>query len=623
MSSPADDPTPRSSDGRGDPATNDGKRDLALESCRGFLAELLAHGVRCVIASPGSRNTPLLVAASRTPGLDLQIHLDERDAAFMALGRARASGRPVALVCTSGSAVANYLPAVVEAGHSGVPLIVVTSDRPPELRGWGAGQTIDQIGIFGSNVRWSTELAVPGPAVDPGWYRRVAARAFVAATDPDPGPVHLNWPFREPLGPEAEADAPTPPTEPLVRVTPPGPYSRPFEVVRLAELAADHESGLIVAGPFDTDPVTAEGIRELSRATGWPLLAEPTSKMRFEDPDGTRDPCPVIGAYDQILRSVEWSDTHQPDVVLRFGSSPTSKTLRLWLERHPPDHHVLMDPHRRWNEASFTLTEVLAGPAGELCGAAARRLHSLDLAHGRTGWTRSWLEAETASQEAIDRVLTSEPLMEAGVARVLSDTIPPDTALMVANSMPVRDIDAFWRPTAACRAVYSNRGANGIDGLTATAIGLARSDPERPVVLHIGDLALLHDVGALLHAAARGQDLTVVVPDNGGGGIFSFLPVAGLITPEEFDRLFHTPPVVEVPSLGNLDGVEIIEADSAAKLAQSLTGSIGSHGVSLIRIPVDSEANVDQHRRITEAVTAAVIGESGTPGGSGSSGRSR
>ena len=590
------------------PVPTSESRDLLQESCRGFFAELLAHGVEAVVASPGSRNTPLLVAAARTPGLDLQIHLDERDAGFVALGRARASERPVVLVCTSGTAVANYLPAVVEAGHGGVPLIVVTSDRPPELRGWGAGQTIDQNGIFGPNVRWSAELAVPGPAVDPGWYRRVAARAFVSATDPDPGPVHLNWPFREPLGPQPGTTVPTPPTDPLVRVTPPGPYSRPFEVVRLAELAADHELGLIVVGPLDTDPATAEGIRELSRATGWPLLAEPTSKLRFVDPADSGEPCPVIGAYDQILRSARWADVHQPDVVLRFGSSPTSKPLRLWLERHPPDHHVLIDPHRRWNEASFTLTEVLAGPPGELCSAATRRLRSLDLAHGTTSWTRSWVRAETSAQAAIDAVLASEPLMEAGIARVLSDNVPSGASLMVANSMPVRDVDSFWRPEAACRAVYANRGANGIDGLTATAVGLAIGGGHRPVVLHIGDLALLHDLGALPAAVAAGVDLTVVVPDNGGGGIFSFLPVTELVDGHEFERLFHTPPGIELSDLGRFGGIEVYEAGSATELAQLLGRSIATGRVNLIRVRVDTAANVDQHRGITAAVAEAVRG---------------
>ena len=560
------------------------------ETCGAFIDELVGQGVRHAVVSPGSRSTALALTMQAHPCLTTWPRLDERSAAFFALGLAKATGRAVLLVCTSGTAAANYLPAVAEAHYSGVPLLIVTADRPPELREWGAGQTIDQIHLYGSHVRWFADLPVAGEAA-PTWHRTIAARAIGATRGNDPGPVHLNWAFREPLEPLA-ADLAAQPIKgtPSVEVITSTPTPTRGDIDRLIELANRTERGLVIAGPMLIAPPLVEAVVEFCARTGWPLLAEPSSQLRLG-----ADNTVTTAHHDHLLRT-SWADRHVPDVVLRLGASPTSKSLRLWLERHRPSH-VLLDPSRRWNEASFTASTVFSsGP--ELL---AEALPGLSV-RGFTTWNKGWSNADALAREAITDILNSEPLMEAGLAREIGRHSPPDCALYVSNSMPVRDIDSFMEPRSRPPLVFANRGASGIDGLLSSAAGVAASGT--PTILLTGDLAFYHDVGGLLAVADADIDLTIVVANNSGGGIFSFLPIAGSIGPDVLDTVFTTPQSHDISALSAGAGVRhnlLTDLGSVRRAIAERTTAVRVH-----ELPVDRTASVDQHRRIVDAVASAL-----------------
>lgn len=564
------------------------KPDRVYESTCGAMAELVAHGVRHAVVSPGSRSTPLTIAARWNEDLEVSIHLDERSAGFHALGLARVTGRPVVLICTSGTAAANYLPAVIEAHYTGVPLVVFTADRPAELREIGAGQTIDQVHIYGRHVRHFAELPVAGE-VDPFHHRVATARAVATATGTRPGPVHLNWPLREPLEPiDGRPLVATSSVRPVIAAE--RPSNSPTSSW-LRDLAEHHERGVIVAGPSSGWLGGRELVLDFADAAGWVVFAEPLSQLRHD-----RD-C-VIESYDQLLRH-QWADGQQPEVVVRVGNSPTSKPLRLWLDRVRPDHHVVIDPAERWNDATL-----LGGPVSRDDVATAfseRPTHREERA-----WETTWRAADDAALDAIREELRRGSFLEAEVARLAHAATPSDGVFTVSNSMPVRDLDLFAVRRDDPPLTLGHRGASGIDGLVSAAAGAARSG--RPSVLLIGDVATVHDIGGLLDAARRDIDLTLVVPNNDGGGIFSFLPIASH-DDIHFDELFHTPHGTVFDSL---PGVRHRVARSASQFAEALVGCVGEPGVDLIEIPVDRHANLAQHRSITAAVEAALAESDGS-----------
>lgn len=545
----------------------------------GMFNELAAHGVTRCLLSPGSRSTPLAIAASAVEAVDVEIHLDERSAAFWAVGAAKASGRPVALVCTSGTAAANYLPAVVEAHYSGTPLIVITADRPPELRDRGAGQTIDQVGIYGNNVRWFVDLPVAGEA-DPRWFASTAARAVRAATGPRPGPVHLNAPFREPLEPR-KGWVPNPPA--TVDLAHRDPIGGPTAVEALNHAAAN-ERGLVLAGPMTDDHF--DDVVAFCRRTGWPLLAEPLSQLRR-----TADDVVTLAHHDHLLRT-DWADRHIPEVVVRVGDPMTCKPLRLWLEGHRP-HHVLVDAGADWTDASVTATSVVTADPSVLAHVTS--------GHGPRAWAKAWSDADASAIVAADAILDAGPLMEAAIARELGRSLPAESALMVSNSMPVRDLDSFLRPTRHRLHCYGNRGASGIDGIVSTAAGIASTG--RSTTLYVGDLAVLHDIGGLLSVVEHAVDLTVVVANNDGGGIFSFLPIA-VHDEVPFERLFTTPQSHSlgplVTAAGGTHEVVHRQRRLAAALGEPATG------LRVLEVPIDRAANVDQHRAVAGAISTSL-----------------
>ncbi|MFN8152387.1 MAG: 2-succinyl-5-enolpyruvyl-6-hydroxy-3-cyclohexene-1-carboxylic-acid synthase [Solirubrobacterales bacterium] len=579
-------------------ATN---RNTALASA--LVEELVRSGVRHAILSPGSRSSPVALALDREPGIELSVVLDERSAGFVALGCALATGAPALVACTSGSAAANLHPAVVEADQAGVPLIVLTSDRPPELRGIGAGQTIDQIGLYGSAVRWFCEAGTHD-ADDTGLLhlRSLGCRAWAEATS-GRGPVHLNLSWRDPLGPEPRPEDVTAKRslalegrskhEPLTGFT---EWRHPDikDASPLAERLADAERGLIVAGR-NLLPTLGVAIGALSQATGFPVLAEPTSNARLPSLGGP----PTVAAYDLIARSQPAGLS--PDLILRCGDMPTSKPLRAWIEALDVAQ-IVVDPPGRWNEPTRTANTVVRADAAGLAFLLADLV--TDPFTSRE-WQEAWRRAEDAAQRAIDETLASAPdPTEPGIARALRPLVGHQENLLLASSMPIRDFEAFSRAEGEPAWIRANRGANGIDGLVSTACGIARGS-HRPTWLLIGDLALAHDIGGLASAQDLPAPLRIVVVDNGGGGIFDFLPQAEQVESAAFERLFTTPSGLDMERVAATYGIDFAEIGSEAELA-----GLADSGTILARVRVERAGNVDLHRRIADAVSAAIAAQS-------------
>jgi 2-succinyl-5-enolpyruvyl-6-hydroxy-3-cyclohexene-1-carboxylate synthase len=543
--------------------------DVQATCCAALVDELIAHGVRHAVVAPGSRSTPVALALLDRPELAVHVVHDERVAAFVALG-AGLDGVPAVLLCTSGTAAANFHPAVVEAGLSDVPMIVITADRPPELRDVGAPQAIDQTHLYGRSVRWFHDPGVPDAGAAPAW-RSLGARAVAAAAS---GPVHLNLPFREPLVGTAGALPPRHRTTPGTTVTTVSEV--PSGVVDL--LRRSH--GLVLAGAAGASRAELAPFVE---ATGWPLLADPVSRRR--------DIRGAIAAADALLRHPDFAAA-RPDVVVRVGRPATSKVLAQWVA------------------ASGAPVVQVGGPgvidpdhivAGRLDAAALVPLAELLAGIGDSAWAARWTDAADRAEAAIDRALGPEaPLSEPMVARLVARLRPADGRLVVAASMPMRDLEWFG---GAGAVAHANRGANGIDGVVATALGTALSSGA-PTVALVGDIAFVHDSGALTGLAARHADLRIVVVDNDGGGIFSFLPQATALPPARFERLFGTPHGTDVVALAAAHGIDAATVTTAAEL----TARLARRGPSVTRVPTDRAENVRVHAALNEAVAAALDG---------------
>ena len=548
--------------------------DLAYQATGRFWAELAACGVTDVVVSPGSRSAPLAVTARDQERLRVTVQLDERVAGFCALGMAKASGRPVALVCTSGTAAANYFPAVVEAHHSSVPLVVCTADRPPELRGAGAGQTIDQVKLYGDHVRWYAET--PCDFDDPDYFARLAVRAAtMAGAGPDPGPVHLNWPFRKPLEPQgpvprlaATVGQPVASAGPLVEA----------DVDTVSRLAG--RRGLIVAGAMDVDDAGAAAVVGFAEAAGWPVVADAGSQLRGRGPM-------VLDGAEWVLGRADLA----PDVLIRIGGPPSNRAVIEIVASCGATDRLLVDPRRRWEDPSFGWTAALASDPVALLGSAAAQMSSADDA-----WAVAWTEAADDAWDRVESALGRDGLLEPLLAATLLRALPPDVPLYASSSMPVRDVTSFWPPDARPRRVLVNRGANGIDGVISSALGASLA-LDRPVAALVGDVALLHDIGGLLAASLSDADLTVVVPNNDGGGIFSLLPVAEGGSDVHFGELFHTPHGVGFGKLAAGLGVNYHRTGQADDLVESVTKA---SGVTVIEVPIDHGTAIKQRKQLAD-----------------------
>ncbi len=577
---------------------------------RAFVAELKASGVREAVVCPGSRSTPLALALRAAAGIRVRVLLDERAAGFFALGMARTSRRPVVLLATSGTAVVEFAPAVEEANLSRVPLVVLTADRPIELRDRGAPQAIDQVRLFGRAAKWYTELPLlDGDPVTLAHWRWVAGRAVAVAVAGPAGPVQVNVPFREPLLPDGPLETPPGggPAEPFAAVMTGRRILHDDALRGLARRLAGAERGLIVAGP-DDDPELPSALGALALATGFPIIADPLSGLRT----GAHDRDLVIAHGDLVVRPGAWIDDHRPDLVLRTGAMPTSKPVLELLARERPELLVL-DGDGGWREAAIVpATYVHADPVATV-GSLAKLLAGRGTSTS-DAWTSAWLAADRAAGEAMDAWLAAldEPF-EGSPWPLLADALPDGAVLWAGSSMPVRDMDAWLPSTDRSITVRSNRGANGIDGVVSTALGSA-AVADGPVALVLGDIAFLHDLNALVAARLHGLSATIVLMNNDGGGIFSFLPqaqpaaaVPGTGLPEHYEQLFGTPHGIDVgPIVIALGGEHRLVGP--AGLGAAIEDSMGRPGVRVLELRTNRGRNLALHREVAAIVADALAG---------------
>jgi 2-succinyl-5-enolpyruvyl-6-hydroxy-3-cyclohexene-1-carboxylate synthase len=558
---------------------------------RAFADELARCGLREACTSPGSRSSPLVLALAREQRLRCFSHIDERCAGFFALGAAKRSGRPVAVACTSGTAAANLAPAVIEAYQARVPLVVLTADRPPELREIGAGQTIDQIGMYGSAAKWFFEVGTHDATPARGrWMRALACRAVWTALAGRPGPVHLNFALREPLvAPAQLGDDPQPGRSGgrpwLLRSTPGEDAAAAGRA--LAVVARDAHRPVVVAGRAEPG---LEAVATACERLAWPLLADPLS--------GARGGGAAIAHYDALLRVEDFATARRPDLVVRCGDLPTSKPLRAWLDGLGEDVTQLsFDPQGAWQDPGASLEMVLDADAARTLAAAARHTPT-----AAPEWLAAWRRADAAAAAAIDGVLGDDGLSEPLVARALVAHLPADATLFVASSMPVRDVESFAPVRDDAPRVLCNRGANGIDGTVSSAFGAAAVASR--VVLLIGDVALAYDVGGLLAARRLGLPLTIVLLDNDGGGIFEFLPIAG--ERDVFEEHVATPHGLDFAHAAALYGCAYADVEDLAGLRGALDGALAGSATTIIRVASDRAANLALHRELSAAVAATL-----------------
>lgn len=558
---------------------------------------LVRSGVKHAVISPGSRSTPLTIALARHPGIVATPVLDERSAAFFALGLAKQSGVPAVLVCTSGTAGANYFPAVIEAHESGVPLLVITADRPPELRSCNSGQTIDQQKLFGGYVRHYHELSVP--AADTGllrYLRQTTMDAVARTLAGGRGPVHLNAPFRDPLPPISDGGIAEKAVAGIdwprffAQVTSP---RKTASVLAGGELPAG-ERGLIVVGPAQPENVEefVSAIGELARRLGWAVLAEGLSPLR-----GHAGRVPqLVTTYDAILRNPSNATRLRPDAVLCIGGWPTSKVLRAWLEDADAPTWLVTDRSDN-RDALHARTRVLPVALPVLAAVIPEAAAPSDLA-------REWMRRERQARAAIDARLHTEPaLFETKAAWLLAQHLPEQTPLFIANSMPIRDVEYVSPPTDRALRSLCNRGANGIDGTLSTALGVAQA-AGRPAVLLTGDLALLHDTNGFLLAPKFLGSLTIVLIDNRGGGIFGHLPVAQFEPP--FEEFFATPQEADFARLcAAYPGVGYEALADWEAFARAIS-KLPARGIRVLRLRTDRKADAAMRKQLfAEAAAAA------------------
>jgi 2-succinyl-5-enolpyruvyl-6-hydroxy-3-cyclohexene-1-carboxylate synthase len=596
---------------------------------RAFVDELARCGMRAACTSPGSRCAPLVLTLARERRLACYSHVDERCAGFFALGLAKASGLPVAVACTSGTAAAELLPAAIEAHEARVPLLLLTADRPPELRDNGAGQAIDQLKLYGGAAKWFFEVGTHDASEERlRWMRTLACRAYWTTLEGRPGVVHLNFPLREPLvsyEPLPADGTGRPEHRPYVRrppVTVPDAGVDIEDDSWLRELVSRSRRGVVVAGRYERDGSLGPAAAAFCAAAGWPLLADPLSGARRGDA--------AVAHYDALLRDEAFSASHRPDLVLRVGDLPVSKPLRTWLAGLEDVRQVALDPESAWQDPASVLSDSLVlEPTAALSGLIAPPA-SVDeaedaiatdprptplLIRADPDWLASWRSADERAAEAILGLLDGGgDLSEPAVAAELGVLLPEEATLLVASSMPVRDVETFWPARPDPPRVLCNRGANGIDGTVSSAFGVA-AHGRGPVVLLIGDVALAYDLGGLLAAKRSDLKLTIVLLDNAGGGIFDFLPVARApmaLADDIYTNHIATPTGLDFAKAAALYGlaherVETIPALRAA-LERALSPEAGS---SIVEVQPDRSANVELHSRVWSAVSSNIAASSG------------
>jgi len=567
-----------------------------------LIEELVRNGVETFFVAPGSRSTPLTVAVARHPTAETVLHVDERGNAFAALGCGRATQTPAAWITTSGTAVANGLPAVVEASIDGVPLLLLTADRPPELRDTGANQTIDQVKLFGDYVRWQGDVPVPTNEIDPAYVLTTANQAVHRAVRPPAGPAHVNCMFRKPLEPVESEESLTvsapvktwaADTEPYTQYPTPVPTSPGLEVEALAEALGPTEKGLVVAGRLDT-PAAADATQRLATRLGWPLVPDLTSRLRLGGEQGAGH----VPYGDLVLTSKTFREAHAPEAVLQVGGRFASKRLRLFLRDSAPDVWAVVRPDPSRIDPDHRVTHHVEADIPAFADALIARLND---GPGATDWRDAW----TGASERVEAVVRThaeeaDAFTEPLVATVLSDEMPSSHVLVAASSMPVRDLNRYASTEGSAGPAYANRGASGIDGTVATTAGVA-TGRDGPVTLLIGDLALWHDLNGL--ALLQDRPVVVVVVNNDGGGIFHFLPIRAY---DDFDSYFTTPHGRTFEDAAATFGLPYHCPETPSALREAYRMACGSGASALIEVQTQRTANRDVHEALEAAVADAV-----------------
>ncbi|KIL47326.1 2-succinyl-5-enolpyruvyl-6-hydroxy-3-cyclohexene-1-carboxylic-acid synthase [Jeotgalibacillus alimentarius] len=556
-----------------------------------FIEQLYQSGVKRAVISPGSRSTPLAYLLEAHPQIETHVNIDERSAAFYALGMAKASGAPVAIVCTSGTAAANYFPAVVEARYARVPLIVLTADRPHELRDNGAPQAIDQLNLYGKHAKWFYDMPLPESDMNVLQYTgRIAAKAAAKSLAAPMGPVHLNFPFREPLSPDLTMDKRE------------AAFTSVFHAKKqldedqlsvLAQKVSQTEKGLIIAGPAE-DGRAVDAILSLSEATGYPVLADPLSGLRTYMNDHDQ----VIECYDAFLRDDRMKDLLSADLVIRFGGMPVSKALTQFLKRNGGSQW-LIDAGAEWRDPSSSATAYIESDEAVF----ASQLTAVISRKSDRAWLKQWISLNgNVEAEILHYISDAED--EGAAVGTLLQSLPDGAHIVAGNSMPIRDVDTCWIRGMNQFHLWANRGANGIDGVVSTALGLS-SVKEGPIYLLIGDLSMFHDLNGLLVTKQYPNNLKIVIMNNNGGGIFSFLPQAA--EPEHFETLFGTPPSLDFEHAAKLYEIDYKRCGSKSDFSHALT-DLSPHA-RIFEVMTDRIENTDAHRGLWKKVAEAVHSE--------------
>jgi len=555
--------------------------DVAQTFAATFVDELAAQGVEYACVSPGSRSAPVAMALQRHPRIKVIIHVDERSGSFFGVGLGKATGKPAVLLCTSGTAAAEFHPAVVEAFYSRTPLIVLTADRPPELRDVGANQAIDQERLYGTAVRWFFD---PGPPVDiPGaarMWRRLAARAVAEA---ESGPVHINLPFREPLVPPP-GQVPSAHGDAGQTVTSGRMVPTPAQLATLASALQRARRPLVVAGEMRDGERLGPALTRL----GLPVLAEPGSQLRRTENSG------AVEAYEALLRA-GWSLEHGPDLVIRVGATPTSRAMNSWLAAASPPT-FLIDPDHSWRDQDQVARHIVACDPQALLEALPPM--------NRTEWRDEWLAAGKKAGAAISATLISTPIHEGHVVRALASRLPEAAQVFIGSSMPIRAADSFWPLAKPAQRFYGNRGASGIDGLVSTGLGVATGRSDVPTVLLLGDLSLYHDMNGLWAIGRHGVKATIVVCDNNGGGVFNFLPQAQ--HQDVFEEIFATPLGIDFAQVARLYGLVYSPVHDRSLLEPAISDAIDKATPTMVVVRFKRDDSVSGHRLCWEAAAAAL-----------------
>ncbi len=584
--------------------------DVTTLWARAFADELARAGVREVVVAPGSRSTPLVLAVAADDRFRVRVHLDERSAAFFALGYGKATGAPAAVVTTSGTAAANLLPAVVEAAQSETPLLIFTADRPLRLRDQDANQVIDQVRLYGSHAKAFHELASAEREGSSFRHLRALVGRVVASTvETPPGPVHVNLPFDKPLEPvaaTAESEAfvgahplaasGRPGEDPFVRVRPGRRRPSPSDVALVAELVDRAARPVLVAGPCPRPGDTGPGVVALGATTGMPVFADPLSGARWGPSAGAW----IAPAYDLILRDPHVRERLAPDLVLRVGSSPTSTSLQAWLEHHNGVRHVVVDEGRRWKDHGALATDYLHVDAGALLAACAAEA-SPNSAGVVIEWQALWRRVAAAAEAALEHERGGEP-HEGDVVRDAVATLPAGSTIFVSSSMPIRDLDAFASPGDTAIRALGNRGASGIDGIVSTAFG-ASAGSDGPVLCILGDLAFFHDQNGLLWSRESDAPVVFLLIDNDGGGIFHMLPVRE--HEPHFTRLFATPHGMDLRHAADLHAIPFHDVEPS-EIGAAVAQALDANRTRVVRVRTSRVANERRHREVAEAVARSV-----------------